>query len=74
MKNRLVLVTLLVVASFATGLSFQSQPRRAVEYKFEEAPTEKRANALAAEGWELAAIESQGPKRIAPIYVFKRTN
>jgi hypothetical protein len=72
MRNRLLLVALLVASSFITGLSFRPTPAPTFEYKFEEAPTEKRANALAADGWELVAIESQGPKRIVPTYVFKR--
>lgn len=72
MRKRILLVLLLVASSFGIGFSLKAQPRPAYEYKFEDAPTEKRANALGIEGWELVAIESQGPKRIVPVYVFKR--
>lgn len=72
MRNRTLLVLLLVASTFTVGLSFQAQPPPGYEYKFESAPTEKKANALGAEGWELVAIESQGQGRIVPTYVFKR--
>jgi hypothetical protein len=49
-----------------------SPARQRYEYKFEHAPTEKRANELAADGWELIAVESAGAGRIVPTYVFKR--
>jgi hypothetical protein len=75
MKNRYLLATLLIVSSFVVGLSFQAPSSSAYEYKFENGITEKKANELGAQGWELAAIQSPagvGMGTVVPVYVFKR--
>lgn len=71
MKNKILLVVLLLTSLFCAGLAY-GQARPQFEYKYETAPNEKRTNALANEGWELVAIESAGASRITPTYIFKR--
>lgn len=72
MKNRTLLIALILASLLCAGFAFQAQTRPQFEYKFEQAPNEKKVNALAGEGWELVAIESAGAGRITPTYVFKR--
>lgn len=73
MKTFLMIVVLLLSVIVATGLT--SQPQKAWEYKLEFKMSEKKANELGAQGWELAAIESTSTAGIGnnvPVYVFKR--
>ena len=44
------------------------------EYKFDYNTSEKKANELGAQGWELVAVQSTGPglANNVPTYVFKR--
>jgi hypothetical protein len=72
MRNRILLTVALLASLFCVGFAGQTQTHIQFEYKFESAPSEKRANALGGEGWELVAIESQGQGRIVPTYVFRR--
>lgn len=69
MKRTLALIAILAVL-LLTGWKMQ---RTQWEYKFESNPRERRVNELAAEGWELVAIDAGGTG-IGSIstYVFKR--
>ena len=73
MKNRLLLVAILIVTILCAGFVFQNSTKPSqYEYKFEYAASEKKANELAAQGWELVAIESPGANHPVATYVFKR--
>lgn len=70
-----LLVTLILIASVLSISATQQTKPQSWEYKFEYKINEKKANALGAEGWELAAIESTSSSGIisnVPTYVFKR--
>lgn len=69
MRNRIYLVAAVLLLLCVVG--FQAA-RPQYEYKFEHSPSENKTNDLAAQGWELVAIESAGAGRIVPTYVFKR--
>lgn len=70
--KRLVIALLLVCA--ITVMAQQPQTTNKWEYKFEHKVSEKRANELAAQGWELTAIgnEAEGVMASIPFMVFKR--
>lgn len=70
MKNKLLLLILLL-AVLTLGARFSTPT---YEYKFEYSPSEKKANQLGMEGWELVAIQGTGPGlgNNVPTYVFKR--
>jgi hypothetical protein len=70
MKNTLLIVSLIICLFSSVGMTYQ--PLRWFEYKFESAPSEKKTNELASQGWELVAVESAGAGRVAPTYIFKR--
>lgn len=72
MKNKLLLIAVLVLAFLTIGARFTPTT---YEYKVASLPSEKKLNELGAEGWELCAIETKGGAMgSAPIgtYVFKR--
>ena len=66
------LYTVAAAALLLCALGFTQSNRPAWEYKFEHAPSEKKANELGGQGWELVAIQSTGPNIIVPTYVFRR--
>lgn len=73
MKTKIPL-TLLGLILFVTIGASQSQ-RATWEYKLEYKMSEKKANELGAQGWDLAAIESTSGAGLGtnvPVYVFKR--
>ena len=75
MKNKLTLFALSVFAVLClVGWTAQGQ-RATYEYKFEFDCSEKKANSLGSEGWELVAIQSTGPGtgNNVPTYVFRRS-
>ncbi|MCM3871968.1 MAG: hypothetical protein ND895_14890 [Pyrinomonadaceae bacterium] len=71
--NRLFLTLTLVVGILFTT-AWAQQPRNQWEYKFEFNVTEKKANALGAEGWELvtASAPASGSTSNVETFVFKR--
>lgn len=72
MKTLIIFVVLLAVFAISIGAA-QSHPTW--EYKFVYEASEKKANQLGQEGWELVAIQSTGPGlgNNVPAYVFKRS-
>ena len=78
MKHRLTIIALLLalcVSLYFVNANSHAAPVAPIwEYKFEYKMSEKKANELGADGWELAAIESTGPGMThnVPTYVFKR--
>ncbi|OLE52122.1 MAG: hypothetical protein AUG51_19385 [Acidobacteria bacterium 13_1_20CM_3_53_8] len=73
MKARILFIIALLSFLFI-GWTYQSAQRTQWEYKFEYAPSERKANELGAQGWELVAIQSTGSGmgNNVPNYVFKR--
>lgn len=70
-----ILITLALVLSILTLSAVTQQKPQQWEYKLEFKMSEKKANELGAQGWELAAIESTSTAGIGnnvPVYVFKR--
>lgn len=69
-----ITVALLSILLFVTIAA--SQPQRSTwEYKLEYKMSERKANELGAQGWELAGIESASGTGLAgnvPTYIFKR--
>lgn len=67
------LLTVLLLAVCLLTVSATSQ-RPSWEYKFEYKMSEKKANDLAAEGWELiiASSHGSGPASNVTEYVFRR--
>jgi hypothetical protein len=74
MKNRALLIALIVVSVFCTSFAYQAQNKPTSEYKFEYAPSEKKVNELASQGWELVAIQSPSGGAVGNVstFVFKR--
>lgn len=71
MKNKLLLLILLL-AVLTLGARFSTPT---YEYKFETSISEKKANELGAQGWELVAVDSRsGGGTVVSIttFVFKR--
>jgi len=68
---RILLIVCLILALLTIGASKPSAPASAWEYKFEYKCTEKKANELAANGWELVAM-SEGSTGIFSVCAFKR--
>lgn len=69
MKNKLLLIVLLL--AFLTLGARLATPT--YEYKFEYNAKEKKVNELAAQGWELVAIDSGGSDiSSVSTFVFKR--
>lgn len=74
MKIRTTLFVLTLISFVGLSATSQSKPQT-WEYKFSYDCNEKRANSLAAEGWELVAIEGTsgaGLGHNVSAYVFKR--
>lgn len=69
MKRNILVIVLLASLMFLLGFTVQSKPQW--EYKFVLSPTEKKTNQLAAEGWELTAVDSSSDN--LPTFVFKRS-
>ena len=77
MKHRLTVIALLsalcVSLYFVNSNSHAAPVAQGWEYKIEYKMNEKKANALGAEGWELAAISASGSGiGMTDGYVFKR--
>lgn len=73
MKN--ILITLILALCVVATVGFTQQPSRPQwEYKFEYNVSEKKANTLGANGWELVAVGSAGSGITSNVetYVFKR--
>lgn len=64
----------LLLACAITVMGQQRQSQQTWEYKFLYECSEKKANSLGQEGWELSGIQSTGPGlgNNVPTYVFKR--
>lgn len=74
MKTKISLCALALVCLVSLSALPQSKPQQ-WEYKFSYDCNEKKANALAADGWELVAIEGTsgaGLGHNVSAYVFKR--
>lgn len=71
MKN--ILITLMLTLGLLFTVAAQ-QPRTNWEYKFEFNLSEKKANSLGAEGWELVTASSAGSGLASNVetFVFKR--
>ena len=69
-----ILLLIVAILSFTPIQNAKTQTPIVWEYKFEQAVSEKKANELGAQGWELAGIQSPsgGMAHPIPIYVFKR--
>jgi len=72
MKNKLPLAALIIVCLLLVGFTYQAQKPPQWEYKIEYSPKEKKVNQLAAEGWELVAVGSEGYGTITSVFVFRR--
>jgi hypothetical protein len=73
MKSTLLALTL-ILAVLCTAAFTQQPSQPQWEYQFVFDCTEKKANALGAQGWQLTAIQGSGPgigNNVAT-YVFKR--
>lgn len=72
MKTLLIALALLLSVA-ALGFSYQS-PRTQFEYRFVVPCDEKKANSLAADGWELVTVESKPMVGAGAIstFIFKR--
>ena len=69
MKRNLLITLALITALFLVGWQVQ-KPQ--YEYKFEYSIKEKRANELAAQGWDLIAVGTEGTTVNVAVFVFKR--
>ena len=71
MKNKLLVITLLAVVFISVAWS---QSKSQWEYKFEYGISEKKANELGAQGWELCTASSAGSGIASNVetFVFKR--
>jgi len=69
MRNRVVLVTLIIASSFVTGLSFQMQPRPSQQWEYRQTCRFDDANKLGADGWEM--VTATGGSAVTCFY-FKR--
>lgn len=71
MKNKLLLVAVLVLALLTIGARFAPTT---YEYRFEYSPSETACNNRGSVGWELVGIQSGGAgvDGSASVYVFKR--
>ena len=69
-----ILLIVSICLLFLSAVAFSRPTSATYEYKFEYKMSERKANELGAQGWELAAIESTGPgiSNNVPTYVFKR--
>lgn len=73
MKTLIIFILLCAICVIGIGASQPQQ--RAWEYKFEYKVNEKKANELAAQGWELTAVgnEASGTMASIPFMVFRRS-
>lgn len=74
MKTKITLGILALICFVSLSATPQSKPSQ-WEYKFSYDCNEKKANSLAAEGWELVAIEGTSDAGLGhnvSAYVFKR--
>jgi hypothetical protein len=71
MKKKILSAAALVLLVLCAGFTYQTA-RSQFEYKFENGVTEKKANELGADGWELVAVLPAGAGRVVPEYIFKR--
>lgn len=70
MKNKLLLIVVLVLAFLTIGARYAPTT---YEYKFVYKAQEKQTNELAAQGWELVAIDAGGSDiGSVSTFVFKR--
>ena len=71
MKNILLTLALVIGILFTAGAQ---QPRMQWEYKFEYNVSQKKANELGAQGWELVTASSTGSGTASNVetFVFKR--
>lgn len=70
--KRYLLASLLVLLILSVSAWTQvSKPQ--YEYKFEYSIKEKRANELAAQGWELIAVGTEGTTINVAVFVFRRS-
>jgi hypothetical protein len=75
--NKAILLILLVILVSALSLGQATKEKTSSaqwEYKFDYSASEKKANELGSQGWELIAIQSTGPglgNNVAT-YVYKR--
>lgn len=71
-----VLIAVLSIIVFAqagqTPAPVVSNPPVVWEYKYENRPSEEKANQLGADGWELTAIQGATDHNFNATYVFKR--
>lgn len=72
MRNRILIAALLLACILCAGFMYRAQTRPQFEYKIEYSPKEKKVNELAAQGWELVAVGSEGYGTILSVFVFKR--
>ena len=75
-KGRQRLLVALCALALLCFVGFtQATSRQTFEYKFEYGPSEKKANELGVQGWQLVAIQSTGPGvgNNTPTYVFVRS-
>lgn len=76
MKNKLYIALLALVLGFyfVNSRSQAASVPVAYEYKFDFNTSEKKANELGSQGWDLVAVQSTGPGlgNNVPTYVFKR--
>jgi hypothetical protein len=73
MKNRLLLIALLVASIFCAAFAYQSERRaQRWEYKIEKDADEKRLNQLGAEGWELVTLDRGSGSLSRSMFVLKR--
>lgn len=72
MKTKILIIAIILSTLFVTAWTVQNAPQKIFEYKYEDKPSEKKANDLGADGWELVAIQSATSNNYSAIYVFKR--
>lgn len=74
MRRKLLIVLILLAVFFIGGFTFAQKSQPQYEYKFEYNVSEKKANQLGAEGWELvtASATGSGPASNVETFVFKR--
>lgn len=75
MKNKIYIALLVVlVLCFGSYVTKSAPAPVTYEYKFDFNTSEKKANELGSQGWDLVAVQSTGPGlgNNVPTYVFKR--
>ncbi len=74
MKNTIIAVLVVALCLSLVFHQSHSQTKQKFEYKFAFSPNEKEVNKLAADGWELAAVDAgkSGLASNVATYIFKR--